>query len=212
MARAGKWIAIFVMAAVAVWTAGSWFTVAGIEKAKYTVQEVRAGFEVREYAAAIIAETPMPTLNRDDTGTAFRAIAGYIFGANVRQDKIAMTAPVIMDAPAIAEKIAMTAPVVMGAGTMQFVMPSKYKTIADLPKPTDSRVTLRELPARRVAALSFSWYATTERVAAKSAELMSFIARDGLTPISKPALASYNPPFSVPFLKQHDILVEIAPR
>jgi SOUL heme-binding protein len=184
--------------------------VAGIEQAKYTVQELRAGFEVREYAPAIVAETRMPTLSREDTGAAFRAIAGYIFGGNERKDSIAMTAPVVMDSAARSEKIAMTAPVVMGGGTMQFVMPSKYKSVGDLPKPTDSRVTLREVPARRIAALRFSWYATPDRVAAKMAELTQLIERDGLTAVSRPYLASYDPPFSVPFLKRHDILVDLA--
>ena len=61
------------------WTIGSWLTVARIEEAKYSVINQHAGFEVRRYEKAIIAETAMATINTGDTGPAFRAIAGYIF-------------------------------------------------------------------------------------------------------------------------------------
>ena len=44
---------------------------------------------------------------------------------------------------------------------------------------------------------------------AKSAELLALLARDGRKPLGAPMLASYDPPFSMPFLKRHDILVEI---
>jgi hypothetical protein len=207
-----KWIAVGLPVAFALWLAGSYATVAGIEEAKYTVIAQRAGYELRRYEPALIAQTAMPTMSREDTGNAFRAIAGYIFGGNERQDKIAMTSPVIMDAKS--EKIAMTAPVVMGrdlggAGMMAFVLPSKYKTLEDLPKPKDPRVTLRILDGRHVAALRFSWYATQSRVTEKSAELKALIARDGLKATSEPYLASYDPPFSVPMFKRHDILIDI---
>jgi SOUL heme-binding protein len=212
MKRTLKWLLIGIPVAFALWLAGSYATVAGIEEAKYSVIAQKTGYEIRRYEPALIAQTAMPTMSREDTGQAFRAIAGYIFGGNERQDKIAMTSPVIMDAKS--EKIAMTAPVVMGrdlggAGMMAFVLPAKYKTLEDLPKPKDPRVTLRLLDGRTVAALRFSWYATQSRVTEKSAELKTVIARDGLKALSEPYLASYDPPFSIPMLKRHDILIDI---
>ena len=204
-----KRIVIGLAVAAGIWTAGSAFVVAGIEEAKYTVQQQRAGFEVRAYAPALVAQTAMPTMSRADTGAAFRALAGYIFGGTEAGASISMTAPVVMDVPRQPEKIAMTAPVVMGAGTMTFVLPSKYKTLAELPKPKDPKVTLGVVPRRTVAALRFSWYATQARFAGKSAELLACLERDGLRAVSKPYLASYDPPFSIPFLKRHDVLVDI---
>ncbi len=207
--RIAKWMGVALLAAIAVWAAGSFFIVAGIEEAKYAVIARADGYEVRRYEPALIAKTAMPTLSRTDTGTAFRAIAGYIFGGNETAQPIAMTAPVVMNAPPASEKIAMTAPVVMGEGTMAFVMPSKYKTLADLPKPKDGRVALREVPARTMAALRFSWYASPDRVAAQSSRLLSALQRDGVKVVGAPMLASYDPPFSIPVFKRHDILVEI---
>jgi SOUL heme-binding protein len=197
--------------AIALWMVGSLAIVAGVEEAKYSVIATRGDYELRRYEASIVAQTAMPTMSTQDRGRAFRAIAGYIFGGNERQQSIGMTGPVVIDATPASEKIAMTAPVLMDGGTMRFVMPGKYKTLSDLPKPKDSRVTLVELPQRTVAALTFSWYATADRVAAKSGQLQALIARDGLKTRSAPYLASYNPPFSVPFLKRHDVLIDVEP-
>ena len=201
------WVAGALAVSLAVWTAGSLYIVSGVEEAKYAVIGSPAGYELRRYEPSIVAQTSMPTMG--DTGTAFRAIAGYIFGGNEKREAIAMTAPVVMNAPPVSEKIAMTAPVVMGAGTMAFVMPSKYKSIADLPKPKDERVTLVNVPARTFAALRFGWYATPSRYREKAGELERLLARDGVKALSKPYLAGYNPPFSVPFLMRHDVLIEV---
>ena len=201
------WIVGLIAGALILWGIGSYATVAGIEEAKYTVIATPPGYEVRRYDSVIVAQTAMRTMG--DTGTAFRAIAGYIFGGNEKSQSIAMTAPVIKNAPPASEKIAMTAPVVMGNGTMAFVMPSKYKTLDDLPKPKDPRVTLAVVPPRTVAALRFGWYATADLFAAKSIELQALLARDGVKTLSQPTLASYDPPFSLPLLKRNDVLIEI---
>jgi SOUL heme-binding protein len=222
MIRYLKWALAGLTLIVAVWATGSMFIVAGVEEAKYQVIEQRGGFEIRRYAPALVAETDMPANTIADRGAAFRAVAGYIFGANDASGKIAMTAPVVMDAPLRSEKIAMTAPVIMdqgkidGAsgkpGTMKFVLPARYKTLADLPKPLNPSVRLQAWGGKDVAALQFSWYATPERVAQKAAELETLLARDQIKSVSAPYLASYDPPFSIPFLKRHEILIDVATR
>ena len=203
-------IAAGLVFAVLAWIAAGAFSVSGIEQPKYDRGAQRDGYELRRYAPMIVAETDMPTLGVGDRGTGFRTLAGYIFGGNSTRDKVAMTAPVVMDAaPVSAQKIAMTAPVVMTKGTMRFVMPSKFKTLADLPVPNDPRVRLIEVPARTVAVAAFSWWATDGRVAAKTAELMAALTRDNAEPLGPPALASYNPPFTPPFMQRHEIMVEV---
>jgi hypothetical protein len=207
------WLIRIAIAAVGLsmlWAAGSWFMGRTIEEAAYTVIEQRPGYELRRYAPSLIAETAMPTLSSADTSAAFRAVAGYIFGGNEGAQSIAMTAPVMMAAKP--EKIAMTAPVMMGAGTMAFVLPSKYKTLADLPKPNNPLVKLRQIPERTVAALRFGLYASPTRVAAKTAELQALLARDGIAATGTPQLAGYDPPFSMPLTKRYDILIDVAAR
>lgn len=78
-----------------------------------------------------------------------------------------MTAPVSESASA---PIAMTAPVMEqgssdGKRKVTFSMPSKY-TMDSIPKPNNPLVTLREVPAQRVAVRVFGWYAGDARVAA----------------------------------------------
>ena len=207
MGKVLTWALMAAGAVVAVWTIGSVVIVSGTEQARYEVLAVKPGYELRRYAPQIVAQTAMPTMK--DTGAAFRVIAGYIFGDNEGKTKVAMTTPVIMAAPPAAEKIAMTAPVVTGEGTMSFVMPGQYKSLADLPKPKDPRVVLVERPARTVAALRFGWYASPARFEAKANELSELLTRDKIKAVGKPALAGYNPPFSIPFLKQYDVLVDV---
>ena len=61
-------------------------------------------------------------------------------------------------------------------------MPSKY-TLETLPKPNNSTVQLREVPAHRVAAMRFSWYATGSRVARLQSQLLEVLKRDNIKSI-----------------------------
>src|SRR5512137_2997530 len=130
------------------------------EKPKYTVVQQVGGLEVRQYAPYLVAETEV-TGSREEAGNAgFRRLAGYIFGGNRGERKIAMTAPVAQQEGA---RIAMTAPVSQqetpdrGPSTwvIQFMMPSGY-TRATLPEPLDPAIRFRDVPARRLVALRYS--------------------------------------------------------
>ncbi len=92
-----------------------------------------------------------------------------------------MTAPVAESASS--EPVAMTAPVMeQGTGDARrvtFSMPSKY-TLETLPKPNNSAVKLREVPAHRVAVTRFSWYASDSRVTRFQSELLDALKRDNI--------------------------------
>lgn len=106
----------------------------------------------------------------------------------------------------------MTAPVTTEAGgnrwRMHFVMPSKY-TMATLPVPTDPRVTLREVPARQLAARTFSGFVTEARVSAETEALRAWMMERGLQADGPAQLARYNPPWSIPFLRRNEILIPV---
>ena len=120
-----------------------------------------------------------------------------------------MTAPV---AESASEPVAMTVPVMeQGTGDMRrvtFSMPSKY-TLETLPKPNNSAVQLREIPAHRVAVKRFSWYATDNRVARLESRLIDSLARDGFKTLAVPAYAGYNPPLSAPWMQRNEVMVEV---
>jgi len=68
--------------------------------------------------------------------------------------------------------------------------------MATLPKPDDPRVTLREIPARRVAAVTFSGTWGAERFDSIARELLGKLDATGFTPAGPPVYARYDPPWT----------------
>jgi hypothetical protein len=183
-----------------------------IEEAKYTVIEKSNEFELRAYSPRILAETLVSgTLDKASTA-GFKLIAGYIFGNNISpkgtNEKISMTAPVTIEPKS--EKISMTAPV--GAKKtgdqwrIHFVMPSKY-TLLTIPKPKNAAVILREVAASNYAVIRFTGFAGEDKAANKTADLLTWLSSKGITPIGKPEIARYNPPWTLPFLRRNEIMI-----
>lgn len=186
------------------------------EEPKFEVITRDGDFELRQYAPMLVAETFVDGSQDDASSRGFRAIAGYIFGDNKRAgqsaEKIAMTAPVTLEKQDAAQKIAMTAPVTLqqqgGRWRVHFVMPSQY-TLADLPKPNNPAVTLREIPGQKVAALRFSGFVGEDKVASKTTELRDWIVARGMSLTGATQLARYDPPWALPFMRRNEILVEV---
>ena len=185
-----------------------------IEEPTYETILAEEPYEVRQYRPMIVAETFVEGDLSAASNAGFRRIADFIFGNNTSPrgagEKIEMTAPVTA-APA-SEKIAMTAPVTVedtgGRWRVHFVMPSKY-TIATLPRPNDPAVAIREVPAAKVAVIRFSGLAGESNVAGKTADLMRWIESRGLRASGAPQLARYNPPWTLPFMRRNEVLVEV---
>jgi hypothetical protein len=88
-------------------------------------------------------------------------------------------------------------------------MPSKY-TLATLPKPNNPTIELKAIPERRFAVIRFSGMAGEESLERHNMELDDFLSAKGLIPLSPPSYAFYNPPWTLPFLRRNEVLVEIA--
>jgi effector-binding domain-containing protein len=183
--------------------------VSNVEQPKYQVIESSGNIEIRDYAPMIVAEAEVAGDRRDAIGKGFRIIADYIFGNNTAAQKVPMTAPVTQQG---SEKIAMTAPVTQqGDGNIwrvRFVMPSSY-TMEALPKPNNPAVKLKEIGAKRYAAIRFSGMADEDSLKRRTKELNAFIRAKNLTPLSAPTYAFYNPPWTLPFLRRNEVMVEI---
>ena len=186
------------------------------EEPKYRVEKTYGDFEVRLYAPVIVAETEVGGEFGKGSNEGFRRLAGYIFGGNDGGRKIAMTAPVGAEpvrGKAEGTTIAMTAPVgaqPKGEGWLvTFTMPSKW-TMASLPVPDDERVRLREVPARRMAAVRFSGTWGAEKFEAVAARLRDQMRDEGLVPAdAPPVFARYDPPWTPWFLRRNEVLVPI---
>jgi hypothetical protein len=193
------------------------FGIRTAEELKYNVVSKSGDFEIREYQPYILAEASMQGSYEKVQGDLFRILAGYIFGKNTTETKIAMTAPVQTNPETkdTSEKIAMTAPVLMKPEgqeiwKMAFSMPSKY-TMQTLPKPLDPRVTLIEVPAKTFAVIRFSGsYDNLETRHRKTEELSKWLAtQTQYKKVSQPVFAGYDPPFTIPFLRRNEVLIEI---
>jgi effector-binding domain-containing protein len=181
------------------------------EEAPYTVIKSDDIFELREYAPQILAEIIVDG-NREDAGNkAFRPLFRYISGDNRSRGTIAMTAPVSQEKKG--EKISMTAPVsqqsVQGKWAVSFTMPASY-TMDTLPAPDDSNIKLRQVPARRVAAVRYSGFWSEEKYLLNKDKLEKWIKDNRYTVTGEPVWARYNPPFTLWFLRRNEILIPVA--
>jgi len=186
-----------------------------VEQAEYTIVKKMDGYEIREYPAHIVAQTTVQGSYGESLGKGFSIVAGYIFGGNIKKETIAMTSPVVVqksDEKESSEKIAMTAPVVATAKgdsqTISFVMPKSY-TLETLPTPTDSRVEIVKIPAKRYAVMRFSWYRSNARIKSMQEKLLSALSRDGVVSQGNMAYAGYNAPGTPPWMIRNEVLVEV---
>ena len=181
-----------------------------IEETKYEVIIKENKFEIRDYAPHILAETVVGGSLEEAGNKAFERLFGYISGGNRTRDKVAMTAPVSQRK--IGEKIEMTAPVgQQRAGeswVVSFMMPDGY-TMETLPEPEDPKVKLRQVPARRMAAIRYSGFWNEKGYLKHKKKLESWIQKMGLTIIGDPIWARYNAPFVPWFLRRNEILIPV---
>jgi DNA gyrase inhibitor GyrI len=199
-------------------TGCSVFGVRNEETPKYEVLVKNENMEIRQYASYIVATTHVDGSFKDTQNKAFRILAGYIFGANEKDSKISMTAPVVMNPQKTdSEKIAMTAPVTQspkGDGwEMSFMMPSKYKSIEELPKPKDSRVSFKVVESRPMAVITFTGFWNEEKNKKMAEELKTWVSQQGqYEPSSEPKFAGYDPPWTLPFFRRNEMMFELKKR
>jgi len=164
-----------------------------IEEPVYQVEKAWEAeqIEIRAYAPRIMAVTGM----NEDSDSGFRVLAGYIFGGNAEEQKIAMTAPVQQT--------------MAGEKEMAFMMPAEY-ALKDLPQPEDQRVSFREAPAYTAAVIQFSGWASADKADENWQQLRRFLIAEGIDIIGEPTLNQYNPPWTLPFMRRNEIIVPVA--
>jgi hypothetical protein len=140
------------------------FRFKGIETPNYKVIKILGDVEIREYPQMILAQTKLGGSRFDSNGNkGFGTVANYIFGGNQQQQKIAMTAPVIMNMSDT-------------EASMSFVMPSQYQ-LADLPSPNSTAVSLVSQDSMKLAVLRFGGFSSDEKIA-KHAQLLTQVLKE----------------------------------
>ena len=164
------------------------------EEQSYSVLKTFEDVQIREYDPVIYA-----TVSTDNERSLFRILAGYIFGGNESNQKIAMTAPVHMQ-ESLSEK--------EKKYTMRFVMPSKY-TMNDLSKPNDSRIVMEKVDKKKYAAITYSGYNNSTKFSFNSTKLRRVLDENNISYKDNPIYLGYDAPYKV-WGRKNDILFELS--
>jgi SOUL heme-binding protein. len=91
---------------------------------------------------------------------------------------------------------------------ISFVMPSKYN-MDSLPVPNNNRVRLKEILTKKFVVIEFSGTNSNENVTEHENQLMSYIEANQIKIIGSPKYAFYNAPWTLPFLRRNEVMIEI---
>lgn len=182
------------------------------EEPRFTVVDSTDAYEIRAYESQLVAEVAVEGEYEAAGNVAFRILAGYIFGNNAANLAMAMTVPVSVTPIDSRPSVAVTDDATSGQGryTYRFVIEQKY-SVATLPPPKDARITIREVEARTMAVRQYSGRATEANHRASLATLRAAVDRHGLEVVGEPEFAVYNGPFTLPFLRRNEVLLQLAP-
>ena len=169
------------------------------EEPEYSIVKKTDVYEVRQYKKRTVAEV---TYGEEDSG--FRVLFDYISGANKGSKEVEMTIPVTQS-----REIDMTVPVSQsttdGKMSMRFFLPIQYSK-QNAPEPNDERVRIIDLPAEYFAVISYSGFASDGNFEEHYTELKAALDKDGMVIKGPPIKATYNSPFTLPFLRRNEAM------
>lgn len=165
-----------------------------IETPQFKVLRTCGEVEIRQYPQMLVAKTSLSNESYDNSGSnGFRTIAGYIFGGNKTQQKIAMTAPVVME---------------MGdSASMYFVMPKSYAK-SQLPEPNSAEVTIMEESAKVLAVITYGGFSSDEKIKTHCATLEKVLLENNIKTKGNYLFMGYNAPWDV-VNRKNEVAIEI---
>ena len=183
-----------------------------VEQVEYKVVKKDKKFEIRDYSSHILAVTKVEGKLEDAGNQAFGTLFRYIAGNNWPKGKPA--GQISKGKPTKGAKIAMTAPVGQvkekDGWAVSFMMPKQY-TMSTIPKPSDSKVSLREIPKRQMAVIRYSGNWSEKGYQKAKGKLMTWVKTEGLVVTGEPEWARYNAPFTPSFFRRNEILIPVKP-
>ena len=166
-----------------------------IEGYKYSIIKTYKDFEIRIYEASLFTSVKINTDNyKQASSKGFSILGGYIFGKNENKEQIPMTSPVAM----MLEKKEMT---------MLFLVPERF-TKENLPKPENTKVEFIEMPEKKMAAVTFSGWASDKKIEKYKLLLIKLLDEKGIKYANKFSVLGYNPPYEILF-RRNEIIVEL---
>ncbi len=166
-----------------------------VAEPNYTVVRSEGAIEVRDYPAMLIAEVSMKGERYSAINAGFRSLAGYIFGKNKSNQKIAMTAPVMQQE---SEQ----------GWYVRFVMPAGY-ALENLSVPLEKNIRLKELASQKYLVIRFSGMNSEKNINMHLKEITDYAAKNKIQLFGEPIFAFYNPPWILPFLRRNEIMFSL---
>ena len=176
-------------------TSQLYFAMAKTETQPYQIIKTEKDFEIRLYPSATIATISMKADTYKELSSAgFRKLASFIFGGNTENKNIAMTTPVHMD---INDQ----------QSSMSFVMPANYNK-DNLPKPSDSSITVKTTVPEYIAAIRFGGYANDDDIKKYASKLQNALEVSGIEYYGNFRFLGYNAPYQ--FLgRKNEMIVNV---
>jgi hypothetical protein len=168
------------------------------EEPVFTLVKKDGSFEIRDYAPVIVAETTLTGSAERARNAGFQPLADYIFAKDRKGSTIAMTAPVTQSSAG-------------DSWTISFTMPASY-TMEKLPTPVNPNVRLVPQAARRMGVVRFSGTASADSMDKMRIELINRVKALGLQTVGEPVFAFYDPPWTLPFFRRNEVMVELGRR
>lgn len=170
------------------------FSNKGIETPEYTVLKKYGDVEIRKYPNMVVAKTSLSNNSFENAGSnGFRTIANYIFGGNEENQKIAMTAPVVMS---------------MGdSASMYFVMPKQYSK-DQLPKPANNNVAIMEESAKVLAVLRYGGFSSDNDIKKYCKTLEEELTKQNISTKGSYMYMGYNAPWDV-VNRRNEVAIEV---
>lgn len=153
------------------------------EQHKYEVIKSYDKFEIRRYVPALFSSVILEKKGyKENSGEGFRILAGYIFGGNESNEKIAMTSPVAME--------------LGDTSKMMFMVPESYQ-LENLPTPNNSKIVFEKKEEKIMAAIQFGGWADDEKIEKYKAILIKELDSEKLIHNGKFTFLGYNAPFEL---------------
>uniref|UniRef100_A0A7S2YBD1 Uncharacterized protein n=1 Tax=Entomoneis paludosa TaxID=265537 RepID=A0A7S2YBD1_9STRA len=99
---------------------------------------------------------------------------------------------------------------------MAFVLPAEFDAMSKIPKPTNPRVHIEEIPSQVGVVHRFSGSFSDDLSEEKAQALAEQLRQDGLVDMTNEHVLQqyqwfgYNPPFTLPMFRRNEIWVELS--
>ncbi len=178
-----------------------------MEEPEYQVTRREPGFEIRRYAARMVAETVVSDRHPKAATAGFRRLANYLLGENEGRrtgsaDEIGKPMTLLMGAPYV--QISAD-----NGQLLQFPLPRRLQQ-GSVPVPRDEKVLIRALRPRRVAVIRYTGVWTEPRFSLHLGQLQNALRASGLAWTGAPEWARYDPPWKPWFVRRNEIWLQLA--